>query len=60
MAQNRFLEMRQATGLVQTDWADALNVSVRAITNWENGKAEPHPNHVEKMEALVSELGGDQ
>ncbi len=46
--------------MTQVDWADAIAVSVRAITKWENGKAEPHPVFVQKMEALVSELGGDE
>jgi len=60
MASNRFLEMRSACGMAQGEWSEALNVSTRSITNWENGITEPHPIFVEKMEALVTELGGDE
>jgi len=46
--------------MVQTEWADALGASSKSVTNWENGHAEPHAIFVEKMEALVTELGGDE
>ena len=40
--------------MTQKEWAEALNVTVDTVLNWENGKSEPKISQAKKM----SELSG--
>jgi DNA-binding transcriptional regulator YiaG len=47
---------REAAGFTsQTQLADALGVSRRAVTNWETGKAEPRGSHLRGLERLLGD-----
>ena len=50
----RIVERRRARGLSQRDVAEALSVSVQAVSSWEADKAQPKPN---RMGALAVVLG---
>lgn len=42
--------IRQSLGLNQQDFATKLNVSMRAVSRWETGKAKPSRLATEKLE----------
>lgn len=48
---------RSGRGLNQQGLADALNVSRRAVINWETGKAEPRGSNLRALERV---LGGHE
>lgn len=49
------LAKRKALGLSQVKFAAALNVSVKKVSAWEHGKAEPSEDEIEKIAALFRE-----
>lgn len=47
---------REAAGFTsQTQLADALGVSRRAVTNWETGKADPRGTHLRALERILGD-----
>lgn len=47
---------REAAGFTsQTQLADALGVSRRAVTNWETGKADPRGSHLRALERILGD-----
>ena len=51
----QLLAKRKALGLSQVKFAAALNVSVKKVSAWEHGKAEPSEDEIEKIAALFRE-----
>jgi putative transcriptional regulator len=50
-------ELRLLTGLTQEQFAAALGVTFPTISRWENGRAQPSPLAMEKVEAMVMAVG---
>ena len=50
----QLLAKRKALGLSQVKFAVALGVSVKKVSAWEHGKAEPSEDEIEKIAALFS------
>ena len=42
---NRLYELRRRTGLTQAELADKIGVTNKAVSKWENGKANPPPTY---------------
>jgi putative transcriptional regulator len=51
-------ELRLLTQLTQEQFAASLGVTVCTVNRWENGRAQPSPLAMEKVKALVQEMGG--
>ena len=49
---NYVFELRQKAGLSQAELADALGVTDKAVSKWENGKAKPSTNALRKLSAF--------
>jgi len=49
---NRIFELRSAMRLSQTELADMLGVTNKAVSKWENGKAKPTTDTIRKLAAL--------
>ena len=45
--------LRKQKKLTQTELADALNISQKSYSNWENGKAEPTLENIVKLANLL-------
>ena len=50
-------ELRKITGLTQEKFAARLGVTFPTINRWENGRTRPSPLAMEKIEALLRDLG---
>ena len=49
---NYVFELRRKAGLSQAELADALGVTDKAVSKWENGKAKPSTNVLRKLSAF--------
>lgn len=56
---NRIRELRMQRGLTQNAFADALNVSFQAVSNWERGIAAPELEHLIHMAEYFGVLVDD-
>ncbi len=53
----RFKLLREKKGLTQVECATALDISVKTLRNWEQGRAEP-PAYIRKIVyKLLQQLG---
>lgn len=50
-------QLRARTGLTQEKFAAKLGVTFPTINRWENGRARPSPLAMEKIEALLLNMG---
>ncbi len=50
-------ELRISTGLTQEKFAAKLGVTLLTINRWENGRSQPSPLAMEKVELLIGEMG---
>ena len=50
-------QLRARTGLTQEKFAARLGVTFPTINRWENGRARPSPLAMEKIEALLRNMG---
>ena len=50
-------ELRISTGLTQEKFAAKLGVILLTINRWENGRSQPSPLAMEKVELLIGEMG---
>ncbi|NJN11529.1 MAG: helix-turn-helix transcriptional regulator [Richelia sp. RM1_1_1] len=50
-------ELRLLTGLTQEKFATKLGVTCPTINRWENGRSQPSPLAIEKVELLIGEIG---
>lgn len=51
---NRILSIRERLGLNQNEFADKINATVSAVSNWENGRNKPNKKRLKS----ISEIGG--
>jgi putative transcriptional regulator len=51
-------ELRKRTGLTQEKFAAKLGVTFPTINRWENGRAKPSPLAMQRIEELISSMGG--
>lgn len=51
---NYLYELRKKAGLSQTQLADQLGVTNKAVSKWENGKAKPGTETIRKLASLFS------
>lgn len=49
---NFIYHLRRKSGMTQTDMAERLGVTNKAVSKWENGKSKPTTNTLRKMAAL--------
>ena len=49
---NRLYDLRRRAGLTQAALAEKLDVTNKAVSKWENGKAKPTTNMLRKLSAL--------
>lgn len=47
-------ELRQLTGLSQSQFSQKFNIPVRTLQNWEIGKAQPAPYIPEMIEKILT------
>ncbi|NJL80007.1 MAG: helix-turn-helix transcriptional regulator [Richelia sp. SM2_1_7] len=50
-------ELRLLTGLTQEKFATKLGVTCPTINRWENGRSQPSPLAIEKVEGILEEMG---
>lgn len=50
-------ELRLETGLTQEQFAAELGVTCSSINRWENGRSKPLPLALQKIEALLQQMG---
>ncbi|NEP02862.1 MAG: helix-turn-helix transcriptional regulator [Symploca sp. SIO2E9] len=50
-------ELRKESGLTQEKFAALLGVTYPTISRWENGRAQPSPLAMEKLERQLKRLG---
>lgn len=50
-------ELRLETGLTQEQFAAELGVTCSSINRWENGRSKPLPLAMQKIEALLQQMG---
>jgi len=50
-------ELRDRTGLTQEKFAAKLGVTFPTINRWENGRANPSPLAIQKIEDLLNSMG---
>ncbi|NJO64643.1 MAG: helix-turn-helix transcriptional regulator [Richelia sp. RM2_1_2] len=50
-------ELRLLTGLTQEKFATKLGVTYPTINRWENGRSQPSPLAIEKVEGILEEMG---
>ena len=50
-------ELRLLTELTQEKFAAKLGVAYPTISRWENGRSQPSPLAMEKIELLIAEMG---
>ena len=50
-------ELRISTGLTQEKFAAKLGVTLLTINRWENGRSQPSPLAMEKIELLLVQMG---
>ncbi|WP_414530756.1 helix-turn-helix domain-containing protein [Nodularia chucula] len=51
-------ELRLLTGLTQEQFAAHLGVTYPTINRWENGRSNPSPLAMEKIQQKLKEMGG--
>lgn len=56
MTPKRFLAVRKALGIKQTEMADSLGVTAQAVWYWETGRAKPKALHLTIMESMERAL----
>ncbi|MBE9216806.1 helix-turn-helix transcriptional regulator [Plectonema cf. radiosum LEGE 06105] len=49
-------ELRISTGLTQEKFAAKLGVTLLTINRWENGRSQPSPLAMEKVEGMLEEI----
>ena len=54
----RIIRARKLLDLSQQQLADLLGVSRRIVSDWENGRAQPHPNNFAALEKILGPLRG--
>ena len=52
-------KLRKRNGMSQQQLAVRLGVALPTVSRWENNKAKPSPLALEKIEALLREMGSD-
>ena len=52
-------EFRITTNLTQAQFAASLGVSYPSINRWENGHVEPSPLAMQKIEAMLEQMGDE-
>ncbi|MBS3915844.1 MAG: helix-turn-helix transcriptional regulator [Bacteroidetes bacterium] len=52
----RIRKTRMDKGLLQKDVAMILGVTECTITNWENGRRQPHSGHGPKIQLFLQEI----
>ncbi|WYL94268.1 MAG: helix-turn-helix transcriptional regulator [Gloeotrichia echinulata IR180] len=50
-------KVRLLAGLTQEQFAAALGVTYSTINRWENGRTEPSPLAMQKIERMLQEMG---
>lgn len=55
MTPKQILDLRIILGLTQEKFAQKLGVTLKSISNWENGHKAPSPLALEKLESLKKE-----
>lgn len=52
---NYICHLRRQAGLTQSELAEKLGVTNKAVSKWENGRAKPTTNHLRSMSVLFGE-----
>ncbi|MCI5728202.1 MAG: helix-turn-helix domain-containing protein, partial [Clostridia bacterium] len=50
---NTLLQLRRRAGMTQKELAQRLNVTDKAVSKWENGRAKPTTDTLRKLAALL-------
>jgi len=50
-------ELRLTTGLTQEQFAAEMGVTYSSMNRWENGRSKPSPLAMQKIEALLKQMG---
>ena len=53
---NRIVALRKQLGLLQTQFAERLQVTQAAVSRWESGDSEPSPENYIRMANLADEM----
>ena len=56
---NKILELRTQLNLSQTELAQMVGVTNKAVSKWETGKSKPTTNVIRKLAALFRPDGAD-
>ena len=49
----RILKARKAKGMTQEQLASAMGVSRQLVSHWENGRVDPTPQQLEKLDEVL-------
>lgn len=53
MVMNRIKELREKNGILQKELADMMGVNYVSVSKWENGKASPSEENLQKLAEIL-------